>query len=166
MVSGRLSNHMTRWPPAVSNTQALTRGFPLELYIMALMQLITRKRVKAKPQDIEASSGHSHRLWLVRRHSNVGDICFGRAASGIYSGIRRIVRLGVDIWVPARRLAIWSRRSDLGVGCRPPLVEKGVESVSISGQPGISPASQRCTVTDSTRAIARRSAIFARMSAR
>ena len=101
---------------------------------MAPIRLITRKRVKAKPQDIDASSGHSHRLWPVRRHSNVGDICFGGAASEIYSGIRRIVRLGVDIWVPARRLAIWSRRSDLGVGCRPPLVEKGVESVSISGQ--------------------------------
>src|SRR6266446_2612934 len=112
MVSGRRSNHMPRRPPVVSNTQALTGGFPLdcvELYIMALMRLITRKRVKAKPQDIEASSGHSHRLWPVRRHSNVGDICFGRAASGIYSGTRRIVRLGVDIWVPARRLAIWSR---------------------------------------------------------
>jgi len=40
------------------------------------------------------------------------------------------------------------------------------ESVSISGQPGTSPASQRCTASDSTRAIARRSTILARMSAR
>ena len=71
-------------------------------------------------------NGHSHCLWPVRGHGNVGDICFGRAASGLHFGIRRIVRLGVDIWLPARRLAIWPHRSDLGVGCRAPLVAKGI----------------------------------------
>jgi rhodanese-related sulfurtransferase len=39
-------------------------------------------------------------------------------------------------------------------------------SVSISGQPGTSPASHRRTASDRTRSIARRSAIFARTSAR
>ena len=71
-------------------------------------------------------NGHSHCLWPVRGHGNVGDICFGRAASWLHFGIRRIVRLGVDIWLPARRLAIWPHRSDLGVGCRAPLVAKGI----------------------------------------
>src|SRR6516165_6127216 len=72
------------------------------------------------------SNGHSHCLWPVLRHRNVGDICFGRAASVLRSGIRRIVRLGVYIWIPARRLAIWPGRSDLGVGCSAPLVAKGI----------------------------------------
>src|SRR6516162_994182 len=71
-------------------------------------------------------NGHSHGLWPVRRHGNVGDICFGRAASGLHSGICGIVRLGFDIWIPSRRLAIWPRRSDLGVVRRAPLVAKGI----------------------------------------
>src|SRR5215472_13250489 len=79
-------------------------------------------RHEPKTQDVDCPHERSHRLWAVCRYGYAGDVCSGKSTSRVRSGVRRILRLRFDLWVPSRGVAFRSDRSNLVIDCDTPLV--------------------------------------------
>ena len=66
--------------------------------------------------------GSVNRLWAVRGNRDAGLLCVGKPFTPVGIGLCRILLARVHLWLPARGVALWPDRSDLGPRCRPAMV--------------------------------------------